>query len=54
MFPINDKAPVNTEAFVAGSIEISNHLISDLLDFVEIAEELFNAEVIKKHIIPTN
>ena len=47
MFPINEKAPVNTEAFVAGSIEISNQMISDLIEFVEVAEELINANMIR-------
>ena len=33
---------------VAGSIEISDQLISDLIDFVEVAGEHINANVIKK------
>jgi hypothetical protein len=32
--------------YVAGNIEISNQLISDLLEFMEVAEELINAKVI--------
>jgi hypothetical protein len=39
---------------VAGSIEISNQLISDLLEFVEVAEEMINADVIRKHEISAN
>jgi len=38
----------------AGSIEISNQLISELLEFIEVAEELINAEVIEKYDIPVN
>ena len=37
-FPGNEKAPVFTETFAAGSIEISNQIIFDLLEFVEVAE----------------
>ena len=40
--------------FVAGNIEISNQLISDLLEFVEVAEELINANVIKTPEIISN
>ena len=41
MFPINDKAPVNTEAFVAGSIEISNlKLIQDLSKLVDYVDNI--------------
>lgn len=42
------KAVSNDGLFVAGSIEISNQLISDLLEFVEVAEELINTNVMKK------
>ena len=45
------KSPVS---LVAGSIEISNQLISDLLEFVEVAEELINADVIKKNEFSAN
>ena len=48
MFPINEKAPVFTEAFIAANIEISNQLISDLLEFVEVVEELINADSLRK------
>jgi hypothetical protein len=34
---------------VTGSIEISNQLIHDLIEFVEVAEELINGNVIRKH-----
>jgi hypothetical protein len=33
--------------FVAGNIEISNQLIFDLLEFVEVADEQFKANTIK-------
>jgi len=33
---------------VVGSTELSNQIISDLLEFVEVAEELINANVMKK------
>jgi hypothetical protein len=39
---------------VAGAIEISNQLISDLLEFVEVSEELINADVIKKPAVSVN
>jgi hypothetical protein len=32
-----------------GGIELSNQMISDLLEFVEVVEELINAKVIRKH-----
>ena len=45
---------LRSSGLVAGSIEISNQLISDLLEFVEVAEELINADVIRKHEISAN
>ena len=41
MFPINDKAPVNTEAFVAESDQISNlKLIQDLSKLVDYVDNI--------------
>jgi hypothetical protein len=40
------KGPVSGSS---GEIEISNQLISDLLEFVEVAEELVNSKEIRKH-----
>jgi hypothetical protein len=36
------------DLIVAGSIEISNQTISDLLEFVKVAEEMFNTNVMKR------
>jgi hypothetical protein len=53
-FPIKQKSPVKTGLLVAGSIEISNQLISDLLEFMEVAEELINADNIRNNEFTAN
>jgi hypothetical protein len=47
LFPIKQKTLEKSRVLVAGNIEISNQLISDLLEFVDVAEELININVIK-------
>jgi hypothetical protein len=61
MFPIIEQKTCKSLVYrfltlilVAGSIEISNQLISDLLEFVEVAEELINADVIRKNEFAAN
>ena len=39
---------------VAGSIEISNQLISDMLEFVDVAEGVINSSVMKKNEFSAN